>query len=316
MSGITSPGIYYDFTAEAYFADPCPEPSFTQSLAKVLIGSSPLHARQEHPRLAVAVEDDDEATEKYVKAQAIGNAAHKIMLERGKVLAIIDAPDFKGKDARAERDAAAAKGLTPILAKHHHAAEQMVAQAKIQLANIPGCEFAFRNGSGEVVIACKYRGIWIRQMLDWPVDGLREIWDYKTTGMSASPYAAGKMMSDAGWNIQAAMSELILSEIDPDGAGRRKYLFACQENYEPFALTASQIEEDALTIGRKKLEYGIDRWLECMESGQWPAYPPRIIRPRLPEWDVKRWLEREVQEYDESQSPSVAPKHLTSLAGG
>jgi hypothetical protein len=46
---IIQPGIYYDITPADYFADPCPEPSATQSVLKVLLDQSPAHARCEHP---------------------------------------------------------------------------------------------------------------------------------------------------------------------------------------------------------------------------------------------------------------------------
>lgn len=315
---IDRPGIFYDVPADEYFADPCVEPSFTQSLAKVLIAQTPLHARQEHPRLAQIIDEGDEDEgEKYVKAQAIGNAAHAYMLGRGKKIAVLDFPNFKKKEAQEARNAAVAAGCVPILKKHNGKATFMCIAAHAQLQEIEGCERAFKpkDGKGEVVIACQENGIWLRQMLDWPTNDLREIWDFKTTGMSASPYTAGKQADDAGWPIQAAMSERILNVLDPDGAGRRRFMFVYQENYAPFALTVSEIGEDALTVGRKKLDYAIERWRECMATGKWPAYPLKIIRPELPNWSVNRWLEREIAEEDDRLSKPRA-KMLTDISGG
>src|ERR1035438_10073976 len=40
------PGIYKGMLSDDYFADPTPEPSLSQSVAKILIEQSPLHARQ------------------------------------------------------------------------------------------------------------------------------------------------------------------------------------------------------------------------------------------------------------------------------
>jgi hypothetical protein len=79
-----------------------------------VLDHSPLHAREESA-LAEPREEDDEA-EKYVKAQAIGNAVHKEMLGRGKEIEVIDAKDFKKDVAKAARDAATAAGHVPILA--------------------------------------------------------------------------------------------------------------------------------------------------------------------------------------------------------
>lgn len=316
MSKIISPGIYYDMLTDDYFADPCVEPSFTKSLAKVLIEQTPLHARQEHPRLAMIEDDEEEAVEKYDKAKAIGNAAHAFMLQRGKAIATIDHPNFTTKEAKKDRDAALATGMVPILQKHHLIATRMVVEAKKQLAQIPGCERAFRDGQGEVVIVANEDGHWLRQMVDWATNDLREIWDYKTSGLSASPYTAGKRMDDAGWNIQAAMTDRILASIDPEGQGRRRYMFVNQEQYPPFALVVSEVDQAALTIGHKKLDYAALRWRECMASGVWPAYPPKIIRPQLPDWSVNRWIDREAQEYDDGTIPQVTSPRLSSLAGG
>jgi len=100
---IDKPGIFKGMLSNDYFDDPCVTPSLSQSVAKILIEQSPLHARQAHPLLAVPVEhEEEEATEKYDKAKAIGNAAHLIMMGRGKKLAIIDAPDFRSKSAQTD----------------------------------------------------------------------------------------------------------------------------------------------------------------------------------------------------------------------
>lgn len=299
---ITALGIYRDFPTAAYFADPMPEPSFTQSLAKILLDQSPLHAFQAHPRLYVPTVEEDES---YDKAKAIGNAAHALMLGRGKDLAIEDFPDWRTKDAKAFKTAAIEAGKEPILRKHYDIAVQMVGRAQEQLQHIPGCKLAFDlfNGDSEVVIASCEDDLWLRSMVDFLTPDLREVWDYKTSGQSAAPSVTGKLMASAGWHIQAAMHERILDEIDPDGAGRRRFLYVAQENYEPFALTVNEIDEAALTIGRKQIGYAIDIWRDCIQRDRWPAYPPRIIRPELPGWHENGWLAREAAEEAE-RNPS------------
>lgn len=301
---IDKPGIYKDFPVADYFADPAPEPSFTQSLAKILLDRSPLHAFQAHPRLYVPTVEEDEGAEKYDKAKAIGNAAHALMLGRGKTLAVEDFPDFRTKEAKAFKAAAIESGKEPILQKHYGVAVDMVAEAAAQLQRIKGCEHAFDpiQGDAEVVIASCEDGLWLRSMIDWISTDLREVWDYKTSGQSASPYATGKLMASAGWHIQAAMHERILDEIDPDGAGRRRFLYVAQENEEPYALTVNQIGEEAMTFGRKQLAYAIGIWRDCMERNHWPAYPPRIIIPELPGWHGNNWLARELAEESENDT--------------
>jgi hypothetical protein len=298
---ITEPGIYKLMSSESYFADPCPEPSFTQSLAKILIEQSPLHAYQAHPRLNVKPADEDDA-ESYDKAKAIGNAAHALMLGRGKPLAVGDYDNWRKKEAQLFRENALATHQEPILRKHYDVAGRMVDAALEQLSSIRDCSHAFGEGDAEVVIANCENGIWLRSMCDWITPDLREVWDYKTSGKSASPYATGRLMADAGWHIQAAMHERILDAIDPKGAGRRKYFYVAQENEEPFALTVNQISESALTIGRKQVDYAVRVWSHCLTKGKWPAYPNRIIMPELPGWTESGWLAREETEAGE-QNP-------------
>lgn len=300
---IEKPGIFKGMLTDDYFADPCIGPSLSQSVAKILIEQSPLHARQAHPKLAIAVEhEEEEAAEKYEKAKAIGNAAHLIMMGRGKKLAIIDAADFRGKAAQTDKTAAIQRGEEPILRKHYFTAHAMTLAAKLQLASIEGCEKAFKDGDGEVVIANCENGMWLRSMIDWITPDLREVWDLKTSGMSASPYATGKMMASAGWHLQASMHERILDAIDPAGAGRRRFFYVAQENEPPYALTVNEIGEAALTIGRKQIDYAATIWRRCLETGQWPAYPLRIIRPELPGWAETSWVNREIHEYELAQA--------------
>jgi len=305
MAKIDKPGIYKDFPVADYFADPCPAPSLTQSLAKILLDQSPLHAFQACPRLNVPTVEEDEG-EKYDKAKAIGNAAHAMMLDRGKHIAIGEFDSWRKKEAQAFKDEAYATGKEPILRKHFDTAAAMVDAALNQLSQIHGCGGAFTNGDAEVVIANCEAGIWLRSMLDWITPDLREVWDYKTSGMSASPYDTGRMMANAGWHIQAAMHERILDRLDPKGAGRRKFYYVAQENEPPYALTVNEISESALTIGRKQIAYAFTSWAICLSRNVWPAYPQRIIRPELPAYFENAWLGREVNEASEND-PSQFP---------
>lgn len=301
MFRIEKPGIYYDVPTADYFADCCPEPSLTQTLAKVLIESSPLHAYQAHPRLGLQAADEDEG---YEKNKAIGNAAHKLILNRGKELAIAEFPDWRTKASQEFKAEAFDVGHEPILRKHFNVAMDMVAEAVKQLAVIPGCERAFLDGRAEVVVAAEEDGIWLRSMIDWITPDLREVWDFKTSGQSAAPYDTGRLMASAGWHVQAAMHERILDRIDASNAGRRRFFYVAQENSPPYALTVNEISESAMTIGRKMIDYAMRGWRHCLSRNEWPAYPMRIIRPELPGYTENAWLARELIEESEND-PSL-----------
>jgi hypothetical protein len=303
-------GIYTDMSAGAYFADPCPAPSLTQSICKVLLDRSPAHARLAHPRLNPDWRDDDDG---YDRALAVGNAAHRIVLGRGKEVVIIEANDFRTNEAKSARAAAVAKGKVAILAKHHKAVTELAAELRRQLDGM-GLDRAFREGCGdaEVVIAWNEGGIWFRSMLDW-IDRSAPIYlDLKTSGLSAAPHAVPSTMANAGWAIQAAFQERGLDIVDPANAGRRRFLFAMAENEPPYALTVNELSEAVMTIGRKQVDYAVRIWRECLETNHWPTYPPFIHMPEYPGYAEAKWLDREIAEFARRQ----AVKMVTDLAGG
>jgi PDDEXK-like uncharacterized protein DUF3799 len=306
-----SAGIYRDMDSATYFGDPAPSPSLSQSIAKILIERSPCHARLEHPRLRPAVTDDDEA-EKYVKAQAIGNAAHKIILGRGKEIDDLDYPDFRTKEARLARDLANNAGRVPILRKHIADATEMVAAALSQLKGHEASN-ALQDGDGEVALVWQEGDVWFRCLVDWLHRDMLTVDDYKSGGVSVAPYSIGMRMVDQGWDIQAAMIERGLDVLDPKGAGRRTFRFIAQENSAPYALTVCQLSESVMTMGRKKLQAAVNIWRQCIETGDWPAYINRIIVPEYPGFKENQWLEREVNEFSE---PIQRGPMLKSLMGG
>lgn len=298
-----SPGIYTDMSSADYFADPCEKPSLTQSIAKILLERSPLHAWHAHPRLGGKVNGPED----YVAAQAIGNAAHKLLLERGKDIVVIEADNFRTKQAQETRDAVSAEGKVPILAKHHGRALAMVKVAKAQLGRLGLADF---DGNTEAVIAWEEDGCWFRSMIDKLSASRTLILDYKTSGMSCAPHGLGRMLADAGWDIQAAMHERGLNALHPESAGRRRHLFVAQENVEPYALTIAQISEGILTMGRKKLAAAVNVWRRCKAADNWPGYPSEIVVPDYPDWAESQWLDREETEFAPTTRGFLGPDHF------
>ena len=289
-------GIHFDVPSAVYFADPCPQPSLTQSLAKVLIERSPLHAWHEHPQLGAKPADDsdpeDEPVEKYDPAKAIGNAAHALMIGRGKEIAVADFDSWRKGEAKKVRAAAEAAGTVAILQKHFVRARNMVEVARQRVPHA----FHGAPGNGEVVLIWREGDIWLRTMIDWLSPQRNVAWDFKTSGMSCAPHAIPSLMLNGGWDVQAAMHERGLNAIDPDGAGRRKFRFVSQENTAPYAVTVAELSEAVLTMGRKKLDHAIRLWGACMRANVWPSYPADVIYPEYPGWAEAKWLEREVAE--------------------
>lgn len=303
---ITTPGIYVEFPTADYFADPCESPSLTQSVAKIIIDRSAKHGWLQHPRLNPDFEVNDET--KF----DLGNVAHFILIGRGKEVVSIDADDWRTKAAKEAREQHKAEGRLAVLARQFDQASEMADAARKQLAQTKHAD-AFSIGHGEVVVAWRNGDMWLRSMLDWLVSTTRP-YDFKSTDMSCAPHAVEDRPSLMGWDLQAAFHEAGLDAVDPDNAGRRKFHYVAQETCKPYALTVVEIGEADLTMGRKKLAMATDIWVQCMRSGQWPAYAAETVISRPRGWTETRFLEREV-EHHERRARNPEPM-LTDLAGG
>lgn len=287
---INEPGIKYDFPIDDYFADPCPDPSLTQSIAKILIDESPLHAWCAHPRLNPDYLHDND------KKFDIGNTVHRLLTGRGPKIVPRDFDDWRTKAAREARDEAVKAGWQPILREQHERAMLMRNAAIVQLREA-GHKEPFADGQGEVVMAAQEGGIWLRTMIDW-MEHTESFYDYKSTGLSVAPHSLAMVAANAGWDVQAAFHERLIDQIDPNGAGRRTFRFIAQETEPPFAISIMEMTEHWMTMGRKKVQHAIDIWTDCITHNRWPSYPTDILRLEYPGWKETRWLEREIEHAD------------------
>lgn len=303
---ITAPGIYRGISEADYRNDPCPSPSLTQSLAKVILDRSPHHAWCECPRLNPSYEADDDT--KF----DLGNISHRLVLGRGKEIEVVQFDDWRKKAAQDAREEAAAVGKIAVLQHQFEQATEMVAAAWLQLERHEDRN-AFSNGSAEVMIAWEEDGIWFRSLIDWLDDDLRTVTDFKSTAKSVAPHVLGHIAESAGWHLQAAFIERGLDILDPQNAGRRLYRFVAQETDKPYALTSMHMSEHWLTMGRKKVAAAMMLWRTAIETGNWHGYPSRAIIPDYPGFRETQWLEREINEFSE---PVKRGPMLKSLMGG
>jgi len=290
---IDAPGIY-EMPAAVYHGDPCPEPSLSSSIAKLLCMSSPAHARHAHPRLNV------EAVEEEAEHFDIGTAAHAVLLEGVHAVEVIDAPDWRTKAAREARDAARAAGKTPLLAHVWADVQAMVAAARDQLCrHSDGGAEMFTAGQPERTAIWQEEGIWCRARLDWlrpvAVNRFTPPWaidDYKSTSRSANPDDWTRTLFSAGVDVQVAWYLRGVKAVTGQDATFR---FAVQETYPPYALSVIALGPEALTIAEKKCIYALDAWRACLADGVWPTYARRTCYAALPAWHEAWWLERELR---------------------
>ena len=285
------PGIYPDFPIADYHADPCPEPSLSQSIAKVILERSPGHAMYAHPRLGKGVRGDDDE-EKYSRAKAIGDAAHKLILGRGKKVVTLDYDNWRTKDSKNDRDAVISRGMTPILLKDMDEVRLMVSVFHGTMKVHEAGEFV--PGQTEVAIFWQEGAFWFRSLIDSLSTDNLEVVDLKTTGKDCAPAQAGKVMADAGWDLQASFIERGLNVLHPEGAGKRRFRFISIEQDPPFGLVVNDLTEGVLTIGRQKVDRAVRMWKRCLTEKVWPTYPRVVNYPELPAWHVSQWESREM----------------------
>lgn len=296
---IDRPGIYRGILDADYREDPCPTPSLTQSLCKIINDRSPQHAWAQNVRLNPGYEPDDDP--KF----DIGNAAHRLVLGRGKDFVIVDAADWRTKSAKDARAAAAEDGRIGILS-HQFEKVSTMAQATFRHLGKHEDSDAFTEGDAEVMICWEENGIWFRSLIDWLHTDMRTVDDFKSTGMSVAPHVLGLRAEAGGWDVQAAFIERGLDILDPAGAGRRLYRFIAQETDEPHALNVMHMSEHWLTMGRKKVQHAIDRWTYAIRSGIWAGYPKRSVTPEYPGFKENQWLQREIKAAENDTSLIMA----------
>ena len=290
---ITEPG-FYDLDPRQYHADPCPEPSLSSGVARLLIDKSPAHARLAHPKLNPEWEMGDDA--KF----STGSTVHQLLLGKGRDIVIIDAEDWRKKDVRTARDLAFGQGQIPILAGDYANTEKMANACREQLTDAGFGHVYSDSSQSETVMAWKDQGgIWCRAMLDWHCyeDGWLTIYDHKTTSGDAEPAALPRKLVEFGYEVQAAFYERGLQILKPEYAGRVRWRWIFQETRAPYSITIAEMAGDSRTIGAKKAAMACALWAKCLRSGKWPRWYPGVHRIEYPAWAEEQWLGRELGEF-------------------
>lgn len=289
MSGtsITLPVVgagLYTMDAETYFADPCEQPSLTSTIARILINESPLHAWTAHPKL------NDAHANQEASHFDIGTAAHSLLLEGEAKVAIVDAKDWRTKDAQEARDAAYAAGRQPLLAHQWADVKRMVQSAREQLSTIVAQPPLFADGQCERVLVWSEHGVTCRARLDWLRDDFAAIDDYKTTSRSANPASFSRSLFNIGYDVQAAF---YLRGLEALTGAVAQWRWVVQETSPPYALSVVSLTPAALDLAQAKVDFAIAKWRECVDAGTWDGYPTEVCYAELPGWEEARWLERE-----------------------
>jgi hypothetical protein len=250
------------------------------------LGQSPLHAYWQHPRL----------NPEYITTNSttfdLGTAVHDLFL-RGldDTAVIIDAADWRTKEAQTARDAARKQGLVPLLAKDVERVQAMVYAIRDQLAARDDEPALFDAGKPEQTFVFRDRGVLCRSRLDWLHDDYSAADDVKTTGVSANPFSWTRTTM---WNIGADIEAVFHSRAVKAITGIEPvFRFFVIENQPPYASSIVSLAPSALALANDKVDRAIETWKRCLDSGIWPAYTKEICYAEAPPWSEQQWLEQQ-----------------------
>ena len=283
---ITKPGIYSDIGEADYHCDPCPDPSLSHSIAKLLLQRSPLHAHASHPRLGGNTGYDSNT------AMDDGSIIHKLMLGRGADIVEVDAPDWRTNAAKAARDAAWEAGKLPVLAGRMEGLMTCAKAALDQIKAHPDLAAFSAPGIAEAVLAWREGATWCRAMVDYlPDDPSLPVFDIKTTALAAAPESWERRLVHE-YATQAAFYRRGLKAL-----GRKKpgpLLFVVIEVKPPYGLSVMTPAPSLLAYAEAEVERALETWTECMADDVWPGYPAFTAHVELPGYLAMKAEERAI----------------------
>ncbi|QEH97323.1 PD-(D/E)XK nuclease-like domain-containing protein [Gluconobacter thailandicus] len=279
---IEKSGIY-DMPEAVYHADPCVEPSLSNSIARILLDQSPMHARYAHPRLNLKREPFEVTT-----AMDFGTALHKLLLGKGASIVEVKADAYRSAAAKEARDAAREGGCVPLLSEAHDRVHECAGVVLEQMKQREDCAEFFAPGRSEAVMIWKKDGIWCRGMVDrLPDDPKAPIFDVKGTGLSANPVEWDRRMVKA-YRTQDrfyAQGSKILRGVDP-----QPMRFVVAEMKAPFAVSVLTPAPTLRSLAEDDVARAQTLWGDCLKRNEWPGYP------HTAHIEAPNWLLRQAEE--------------------
>ncbi|MEE8663465.1 MAG: PD-(D/E)XK nuclease-like domain-containing protein [Acetobacter sp.] len=279
---IENPGVY-DMPEAIYHADPCQEPSLSNSIARVLLDQSPMHAHYAHPRLNLEREPFE-----VTSVMEFGTALHKLLLGKGAVIVEVKADDYRTKLAKEVRDAARESGSVPLLSEAYERVHICADSVLEQMKQREDCAEFFAPGRSEAVMIWRKGDIWCRGMVDrLPDDPKAPIFDVKSTGMSANPIEWDRRMVKA-YRTQDrfyAQGSKILR-----GATPQPMRFIVAEMKAPFAVSVLTPAPSLQSLADEDVARAQKIWGDCLKKDEWPGYP------HTAHIEAPNWLLREAEE--------------------
>jgi hypothetical protein len=265
------PGLY-DIPAELYHSDPIPGGSLSSTGAKKLASSCPAKFKYWL--------DNPEPPKKTLD---LGTAAHRLVLDDGPELVLVDAARWDTNAIKAEVAAIRAEGNVPLKRAELEQVQAMAAALRQDADAVRLLEPG--SGVAEQSAFWEDNGVWRRARFDWlRHDG--QIVDYKTA-RSCRREDLEKAFHEHGyaqqqeWYLDAGYA---LDVADPE----RPFQFVLQEKDPPYLVVVTTCDPMARGIGRHLNEVALNTYAICRASGEWPGYLPNPMTA-LPSWVERQY---------------------------
>ena len=288
---ISKPGIYPGLPEAAYHADPCETPSLSASVAKVLLRRSPMHAAFIHPRLNPDCEPFDATP-----AMDAGTILHKLLLGAGMEIEPIIVrygekhdragelvTDWKTKAAQDARDAAREAGKVPVLPHVMQGLYAAAEAARGQIGKHPEGRLLFEPGAPEQTLIWREGAIWCRARVDYLLhDPAMPPLDLKTTELSAAPQSWERRVQSE-YAFQAAFYRRGLARL---GRSTPPMRFIVIEQQAPYGMSVLAPAPSLQMLAEAEVDRAIRIWTRCIETNEWPGYPPFTAHVEAKPWQL------------------------------
>jgi len=258
---VTEPGLYA-MSDEAYFADPVPGGSLSQSRAKILL-------QEGGPAKLIGGEPATSAEFDF------GKVAHAVILGKGSDYTVLPGDDLRLRPVREATDAAKAAGLIPVRQRDW---QRIQAMAAAVTAHPLAASLLGMPGEREVAAFTvdEPTGVWLRGKVDLLAGAC--VVDYKTSA-DASPSSWSRAALTYGYATQDAMYRRL--------TGRDRMFFVVQDKTPPYLVAVVELDDDYRAIGERNLRRAIDLYAECRAAGRWPGYGDDLITLSPPAWALR-----------------------------
>lgn len=245
------------------------------------VTQSPLHARY----YQTEVRDGS-------KVADVGTIAHRILLEGHEDdIVLVDAEDWRTKDARTARDEAYAEGKTPLLLKQIDGIRAMVDSAKVfiettELAGVLG------TGHAEVTVTWEENGVQCKARPDYlkcktgrknhPGESAWHI-SVKTTSSTAAPAIwTRRQLTPLGYDFGLMFYRrgLLANGMDVE------HRILVIEQQPPYGCALIALEPAKAAIAESYVTEALKIWKACQASGAYPGYSSQTHYAEATPWEL------------------------------